>query len=256
MNSLKSFAAVSVILLALMTKVCIIRGLCSNSQTTDCCNTGYFYDSASKKCMKCPDGFTGINCSLKCRYPSYGYRCQSQCDCPEKNCDASTGCILNTQRIPTKNDALSTKDGSLIYASDLETESVSREGSKIINDTKKSPDVAVTPVLIIIVVVLIVILVAIVSRYIWRKCVARRENDENRGDNSEEFLNRKSRHSDETNENMYDELDESKMKAAKDTNDKGPGTVDKTLRNDYIDSLALKKRQSDRESKHFYDSLK
>uniref|UniRef100_K1R4I5 Uncharacterized protein n=1 Tax=Magallana gigas TaxID=29159 RepID=K1R4I5_MAGGI len=155
--------------------------------------------------------------------------------------------------------ALSATDGSLMYASDQETESVS-ESKQINLDTKRSPDVAVTPVLISTVVVLIVVLAAIFSRYIWRKYVARRENGENRGGNSvkdfEEFLNRKSCHSNETNENLYDELDEKKMDAAKEKNEKGPKNVDKTLQNDYIDSLALKKRQSDRESKHFYDPLK
>uniref|UniRef100_A0A8W8JE64 Uncharacterized protein n=1 Tax=Magallana gigas TaxID=29159 RepID=A0A8W8JE64_MAGGI len=174
--------AVSVILLVLMTKVCIIRGSCSNRQTSDCCSTGYFYDSVSRKCM----------------------------------------------------DALSTTGGSLVYASDQETGSVS--GSKQINlETKISPDVVATPVLVTTVVVLLVVLVAIVSRYTWRK---------------------KPGHSDETNENLYDELDEKKMDAAKEKNEKGPKTLDKTLQNDYIDSLALKKRQSDRESKHFYDPLK
>nr|XP_011454287.2 multiple epidermal growth factor-like domains protein 11 [Crassostrea gigas] len=167
--------AVSVILLVLMTKVCIIRGSCSNRQTSDCCSTGYFYDSVSRKCMVCPDGFTGVNCSIKCRFPSYGYRCQSACNCSEENCEASTGCILNTQRIPKKNDALSTTGGSLVYASDQETGSVS--GSKQINlETKISPDVVATPVLVTTVVVLLVVLVAIVSRYTWRKYVARREN--------------------------------------------------------------------------------
>lgn len=156
-------------------------------------------------------------------------------------------------------DALSTTGGSLVYASDQETGSVS--GSKQINlETKRSPDVVATPVLVTTVVVLLAVLAAIVSRYTWRKYVARRENGENRGENPvkdfEEFLNRKSCHSDETKENLYDELDEKKMDAAKEKNEKGPKTLDKTLQNDYIDSLALKKRQSDRESKHFYDPLK
>lgn len=155
-------------------------------------------------------------------------------------------------------DALSTTGGSLVYASDQETGSVS--GSKQINlETKRSPDVVATPVLVTTVMVLLAVLAAIVSRYTWRKYVARREA-ENRGENPvkdfEEFLNRKSCHSDETKENLYDELDEKKMDAAKEKNEKGPNTLDKTLQNDYIDSLALKKRQSDRESKHFYDPLK
>lgn len=154
-------------------------------------------------------------------------------------------------------DALSTTGGSLVYASDQETESVS--GSKQINlETKRSPDVVATPVLVTTVVVLLAVLAAIVSRYTWRKYVARREA-ENRGENPvkdfEEFK-QKSCHSDETKENLYDELDEKKMDAAKEKNEKGPKTLDKTLQNDYIDSLALKKRQSDRESKHFYDPLK
>lgn len=55
----------------------------------------------------------------------------------------------------------------------------------------------------------------------------------NRGENPvkdfEEFLNRKSCHSDEMNKNLYDELDEKKVDAAKEKNEKGPKTVEKNI---------------------------
>ena len=41
---------------------------------------------------ECKDGYMGINCSIKCRYPNYGKGCQSLCKCLEEDCDASIGC--------------------------------------------------------------------------------------------------------------------------------------------------------------------
>ncbi|XP_078310494.1 uncharacterized protein LOC111105601, partial [Crassostrea virginica] len=43
--------------------------------------------------MGCEVGFMGPNCSLPCRYPSYGINCQSKCICSERLCNISTGCI-------------------------------------------------------------------------------------------------------------------------------------------------------------------
>lgn len=42
--------------------------------------------------IECRDGYMGVNCSIKCRYPSYGKRCQSFCNCLEEDCEAATGC--------------------------------------------------------------------------------------------------------------------------------------------------------------------
>lgn len=37
-------------------------------------------------------GYTGLNCSDKCPFPFYGYKCQEQCHCSNETCDVSTGC--------------------------------------------------------------------------------------------------------------------------------------------------------------------
>lgn len=37
-------------------------------------------------------GYIGLNCTTKCPYPWYGYRCQGYCDCSNDSCDISTGC--------------------------------------------------------------------------------------------------------------------------------------------------------------------
>lgn len=41
----------------------------------------------------CSAGLTGNNCSIPCRYPSFGNYCQSICNCNNSSCDAVTGCI-------------------------------------------------------------------------------------------------------------------------------------------------------------------
>lgn len=41
-------------------------------------------------------GYSGLNCTTKCPYPLYGYRCQGHCDCSNDMCDVSTGCRTHT----------------------------------------------------------------------------------------------------------------------------------------------------------------
>lgn len=40
----------------------------------------------------CIPGCTGLNCTIICRYPSYGVGCQPKCECAEEQCDPVTGC--------------------------------------------------------------------------------------------------------------------------------------------------------------------
>lgn len=42
--------------------------------------------------LECMPGYTGLNCTTKCPYPTYGERCQRYCDCTNYTCDASLGC--------------------------------------------------------------------------------------------------------------------------------------------------------------------
>lgn len=48
-------------------------------------------------CAVCKDGYYGINCKRKCRFPSYGLACQQKCTCMEKNCDHVKGCLLSAK---------------------------------------------------------------------------------------------------------------------------------------------------------------
>lgn len=41
-------------------------------------------------------GYTGLNCSAKCPYPSYGRKCQEICNCDPNQCDKSRGCNSQT----------------------------------------------------------------------------------------------------------------------------------------------------------------
>lgn len=40
----------------------------------------------------CLPGYIGMNCSLKCPYPTYGIKCQEICNCGDEQCDVTTGC--------------------------------------------------------------------------------------------------------------------------------------------------------------------
>lgn len=46
--------------------------------------------------LECMAGYTGLNCTIRCPYPSYGVNCQGTCNCSEEDCDVSTGCELTT----------------------------------------------------------------------------------------------------------------------------------------------------------------
>ncbi|XP_052690842.1 multiple epidermal growth factor-like domains protein 10 [Crassostrea angulata] len=56
-----------------------------------CCD-GYFWNWTINRCELCMPGYSGLNCTTRCPYPSYGYRCQGYCDCSNDTCDVSTGC--------------------------------------------------------------------------------------------------------------------------------------------------------------------
>lgn len=40
----------------------------------------------------CPVGYFGQHCSKPCVYPSFGERCQRECNCTEEICNIITGC--------------------------------------------------------------------------------------------------------------------------------------------------------------------
>nr|XP_022292179.1 uncharacterized protein LOC111103303 [Crassostrea virginica] len=40
----------------------------------------------------CVEGFFGPNCSLQCRFPSYGKHCQLECNCSMELCNHISGC--------------------------------------------------------------------------------------------------------------------------------------------------------------------
>lgn len=46
--------------------------------------------------IDCEIGFRGPNCNTKCPYRSYGYECQSLCNCSATNCDHVNGCIQSS----------------------------------------------------------------------------------------------------------------------------------------------------------------
>lgn len=49
--------------------------------------------------IDCMPGYTGMNCSSKCPYPSYGTNCQGFCNCDSNQCDASRGCTQTSGKV-------------------------------------------------------------------------------------------------------------------------------------------------------------
>lgn len=43
-------------------------------------------------CSECPSGYTGSQCHIPCRYPSFGYLCQFECNCSKQLCNFTKGC--------------------------------------------------------------------------------------------------------------------------------------------------------------------
>lgn len=41
---------------------------------------------------ECPVGYTGNQCDIRCRYPSFGYLCQFACNCSKERCNFTKGC--------------------------------------------------------------------------------------------------------------------------------------------------------------------
>lgn len=42
--------------------------------------------------QECHGGFTGSDCTMKCRYPIFGIGCQNECNCNKTLCNPATGC--------------------------------------------------------------------------------------------------------------------------------------------------------------------
>nr|XP_022292857.1 tyrosine-protein kinase receptor Tie-1-like [Crassostrea virginica] len=73
---------------------------------------------------KCQPGYTGQNCDLHCRYPSFGQDCQEDCNCDEKFCDTVNGC----------NDTAYTLypiTSPVVHFSEPATEKITRNGCRV-----------------------------------------------------------------------------------------------------------------------------
>ncbi|XP_078334363.1 laminin subunit alpha lam-3-like isoform X1 [Crassostrea virginica] len=72
--------------------------MCDGNLNNGCC-LGYTWNPSSQSCEKCTPGYTGLNCTIRCPYPSYGENCQRNCTCSKEDCDVSTGCRTVTTEI-------------------------------------------------------------------------------------------------------------------------------------------------------------
>ncbi|XP_056012986.1 multiple epidermal growth factor-like domains protein 11 isoform X3 [Ostrea edulis] len=65
----------------------------------ECC-TNFYHDNG--KCIPCPAGSYGDNCSITCSPPFYGKDCRHRCTCsPDEECNPYKGCVRIDTACPT-----------------------------------------------------------------------------------------------------------------------------------------------------------
>ncbi|XP_048778581.2 uncharacterized protein LOC125682187 [Ostrea edulis] len=86
-------------LLVLSLNVNTTKGSCVNDGG-ECCTNFYRYNG---KCIPCPVGSYGDNCSLTCSPPLYGKNCGHRCTCsPDEECNPYKGCVrIDTAYTPS-----------------------------------------------------------------------------------------------------------------------------------------------------------
>lgn len=47
---------------------------------------------------ECQLGYSGLNCSKQCVYPTYGWKCVLLCNCSKEYCNFSSGCPVKSSR--------------------------------------------------------------------------------------------------------------------------------------------------------------
>ncbi|XP_052711734.1 multiple epidermal growth factor-like domains protein 11 isoform X1 [Crassostrea angulata] len=60
------------------------------------------WDALLSICKECHNGYFGFNCTLQCRYPSFGSACQDKCNCNKTFCNPLRGCEDGSPTLPPK----------------------------------------------------------------------------------------------------------------------------------------------------------
>ncbi|XP_034328497.2 uncharacterized protein [Magallana gigas] len=75
---------------------CRVNTECPSYPHLRCCPDS-IWDDEENKCVGCPAGYLGPNCTIPCDPPGYGVGCQFTCACKgSETCHPSIGCVLPT----------------------------------------------------------------------------------------------------------------------------------------------------------------
>lgn len=104
------------------------------------CCAGEYLNATIEKCIACPIGYHGLNCSERCDYPYYGKDCtEGTClnVCEKELCDIATGCrqITTKEEKPTGLDLLTSET-----TSELSTRNTTLWGTLISVRKEEKPD--------------------------------------------------------------------------------------------------------------------
>nr|XP_034328498.1 uncharacterized protein LOC105345043 isoform X2 [Crassostrea gigas] len=80
---------------------CRVNTECPSYPSLRCC-PDTVWDDEQNKCVGCPAGYLGPNCTIPCDPPGYGVGCQFACACEgSETCHPSFGCVLPTTTTTT-----------------------------------------------------------------------------------------------------------------------------------------------------------
>lgn len=86
-----------------------------------CCPDS-IWDDEQNKCVDCPAGYFGPNCTRSCTSPYYGKECQFTCTCKGgETCHPSFGCVIPTTTIETTTKMTTTEDTRTTEADEAAT---------------------------------------------------------------------------------------------------------------------------------------
>ncbi|XP_062570776.1 uncharacterized protein LOC134232813 [Saccostrea cucullata] len=140
----------------------------NDSRQISLCYAGYFWSKENAMCEKCPVGYHNINCSERCKYPSFGEDCQGGCKCRENLCDFVLGCLQQrtTRYFGT----------SAVSENTLSTEELAFQTTKMISTIKQHETKAdfILYGIFILVGVFVTLFGVFVATYLYKQCFRKR----------------------------------------------------------------------------------
>ncbi|XP_062573235.1 multiple epidermal growth factor-like domains protein 11 isoform X2 [Saccostrea cucullata] len=123
------------------------------------CCLNYYWNEIFQNCSECPAGFTGLNCSVMCGYPSYGEKCEKSCECLQEDCNFQLGCLHVTSALYS----------STFYVKVNWTDWIEKKNKNNSKENISSLNILSLCILIMFVIIVIILGIARLRKYISKR---------------------------------------------------------------------------------------